>query len=528
MGYGGMHRGHHFHHHHGVRRNRPRPVRHHHHYHYGYRRRPRTRIRFGFGTRRHYYGVHHVHHTRAYYVGAETAQEAPQQPPYTVLFETQSQFQKIKIVEFTNQVVTTNTAANPVTLVASGPATTVVTGTNTTAANSAVLSSNAPRSARSDSKEPLVNGGINGMNDAPPSYAPPPYNPNADNSVQVEGTQVQGQQPGSVGVGAVTTTGAVGTTTEQKTNGQQVQTLVLQPVQQVQVQTQALTRCRGLVLDNEIQFSTLDEQHYHNALVHSAMDILLQWQRNTMLRVLIIGGGDCCCIRELVKYDANVITEVTMIEIDQMVVDTCSKWFPTMTAGLTDQRVRVIYNDANVWVKQQIDNRMMYNYDLIICDLTEDGTISQPLIDTSFWNNLSQLLKTNVSSGQPEGIIIRNGYHKPSIFVNNNENQLILQNQYYISTNLPTFGGQYCFTILSHAPVYGNLTDFNNVDPFIRDKNGGQNINTKIAMATPQELEYSYNYYYYNPIPEEPCYQRYGGWIILSIIVLIILIIVFA
>ena len=130
---------------------------------------------------------------------------------------------------------------------------------------------------------------------------------------------------------------------------------------------------RGLVLENEIQFSTLDEAHYHNALVHSGMDILLSQHKDSMLRILIIGGGDCCCIRELVKYDASVITEITMIEIDEAVVDTCKQYFPAFTEGLKDQRVRVIYNDANAWVQQQIANNTMYNYDLVICDLTEVG-----------------------------------------------------------------------------------------------------------------------------------------------------------
>ena len=92
MGYGG--RTHHHHHHH------------HHHRGRGFRHRRRGRFVVRFGHRRRYhYGVHHVYHTRAYYVGAENATQPPPQPPYVVIFETQSQFQKIRIVEFTNQPV---------------------------------------------------------------------------------------------------------------------------------------------------------------------------------------------------------------------------------------------------------------------------------------------------------------------------------------------------------------------------------------------------------------------------------------
>ena len=68
---------------------------------YGHRRRWGLR----FGGRRRYYGGHHVWHTRAYYVGAETATAPPPQPNYIVIYETQSQFQKIKVVEFTDQPV---------------------------------------------------------------------------------------------------------------------------------------------------------------------------------------------------------------------------------------------------------------------------------------------------------------------------------------------------------------------------------------------------------------------------------------
>src|SRR3546814_14507478 len=51
-----------------------------------------------------------------------------------------------------------------------------------------------------------------------------------------------------------------------------------------------------LFLDGDLQFSSVDEYRYHEALVHPAM-------AGAHRRVLVLGGGDGLALREVLKYD---------------------------------------------------------------------------------------------------------------------------------------------------------------------------------------------------------------------------------
>lgn len=53
-----------------------------------------------------------------------------------------------------------------------------------------------------------------------------------------------------------------------------------------------------LYLDKQLQFSSVDEQIYHEALVHPIMSKVIDPKR-----VLILGGGDGLALREVLKYE---------------------------------------------------------------------------------------------------------------------------------------------------------------------------------------------------------------------------------
>ncbi|MEM4379966.1 MAG: hypothetical protein QXL01_04690, partial [Thermoplasmatales archaeon] len=64
-----------------------------------------------------------------------------------------------------------------------------------------------------------------------------------------------------------------------------------------------------LFLDGGIQFSEFDEAHYHEMFVHPAAGLL------EPSRVLILGGGDGGCVREVLKHPS--VREVFVVEIDR-------------------------------------------------------------------------------------------------------------------------------------------------------------------------------------------------------------------
>ena len=64
-----------------------------------------------------------------------------------------------------------------------------------------------------------------------------------------------------------------------------------------------------LALNKQPQFSTQDEQRYHEVLIHPAMTLASSRQR-----VLILGGGDGLALREIWRY--HDVKEVVMVDLD--------------------------------------------------------------------------------------------------------------------------------------------------------------------------------------------------------------------
>jgi spermidine synthase len=64
-----------------------------------------------------------------------------------------------------------------------------------------------------------------------------------------------------------------------------------------------------LYLNGHLQFASVDEYRYHEALVHPAMALSASRQR-----VLIIGGGDGLTAREVLKYDD--VESVELVDLD--------------------------------------------------------------------------------------------------------------------------------------------------------------------------------------------------------------------
>ncbi|MBU8849997.1 MAG: polyamine aminopropyltransferase [Desulfobacterales bacterium] len=64
-----------------------------------------------------------------------------------------------------------------------------------------------------------------------------------------------------------------------------------------------------LFLNGNLQFCSTDEQRYHEPMVHPVMNIVPIKER-----VLILGGGDGCALREVLKY--KDVKEVLLVDLD--------------------------------------------------------------------------------------------------------------------------------------------------------------------------------------------------------------------
>lgn len=118
---------------------------------------------------------------------------------------------------------------------------------------------------------------------------------------------------------------------------------------------------KTLVLDGKTQSSLSDEFIYHETLVHPA---LLAHPDPKI--VYIGGGGEFATAREVLKHPS--VTQVIMVDIDQVVCDICRKEMPEWNQGVfEDPRLTVYYEDAHAFLKTYEGPA----FDVIIMDIAD-------------------------------------------------------------------------------------------------------------------------------------------------------------
>ncbi|MCC3762029.1 polyamine aminopropyltransferase [Glycomyces sp. TRM65418] len=130
-----------------------------------------------------------------------------------------------------------------------------------------------------------------------------------------------------------------------------------------------------LYLNGDLQFSSVDEYRYHEALVHPAMD-------GPREHVLVLGGGDGLAVREILRYPD--VETVTLVDLDGAVTD-LAREFDDLVAlnedALDDPRVTVVNEDAFTWLRQQTGT-----WDAIVVDMPDpDATETAKLYSVEFY-----------------------------------------------------------------------------------------------------------------------------------------------
>ncbi|MBO7746466.1 spermidine synthase [Paenibacillus sp. MWE-103] len=120
-----------------------------------------------------------------------------------------------------------------------------------------------------------------------------------------------------------------------------------------------------MYLDKQLQFSSLDERFYHEALVHPAM-VMSPCRRH----VLILGGGDGFAVREVLKY--RDVKTVDLIELDPKIIK-IAKSRPISVLNersLYDKRVKIHQKDARRFFSKT-PNPNSKTYNVIILDFPD-------------------------------------------------------------------------------------------------------------------------------------------------------------
>jgi spermidine synthase len=147
-----------------------------------------------------------------------------------------------------------------------------------------------------------------------------------------------------------------------------------------------------LHLNAHLQFSSVDEYRYHEALVHPAM-----LASTRPRRALILGGGDGLALREVLRYES--ITEVTLVDIDPEMTALSERFEPLAKLNhhaYDDQRVTIVNRDALIWLEEGGPS-----YDVVLIDFPDPHSFALgKLYTTRFY----KLLRSRLAPGAAVGI----------------------------------------------------------------------------------------------------------------------------
>ena len=127
-----------------------------------------------------------------------------------------------------------------------------------------------------------------------------------------------------------------------------------------------------LVLYGSLMVADNDKNAYNEMLAHVPL-----FSHRSPKEVLIIGGGDCGCLSEVLEHPE--VERCTMCEIDEMVVEVSKKHFPKLTKGLDDKRANLKFQDGKKFIEESDEK-----FDIILLDLSDPVGPAADLFQKTF------------------------------------------------------------------------------------------------------------------------------------------------
>ncbi len=138
---------------------------------------------------------------------------------------------------------------------------------------------------------------------------------------------------------------------------------------------------RFLTLDDLMMLTERDEFVYHEMLVHVPLCAMPEPRS-----VLIIGGGDCGCIREILRHPS--VERIVQCEIDERVTRVCETFFDWVGPAIADPRVELVFDDGVAYVEAHPEE-----FDLVIVDSTDPIGPAVGLFLSDFYAKVRRCLR---------------------------------------------------------------------------------------------------------------------------------------
>ncbi len=139
-----------------------------------------------------------------------------------------------------------------------------------------------------------------------------------------------------------------------------------------------------MVIDGIIMLTARDNYLYHEMLAHPVL-----FTHPNPKRVLIIGGGDCGTLREVLRHAQ--LEKVQQVDIDEGVTRASQLYFPELCENNGDPRAELHFADGIKWVKEAQPG----SYDVIIVDSTDPIGPAVGLFSEPFFTDCHRALAAN-------------------------------------------------------------------------------------------------------------------------------------
>ncbi len=173
-----------------------------------------------------------------------------------------------------------------------------------------------------------------------------------------------------------------------------------------------------MVIDGCVMLTTRDNFLYHEMMSHPAL-----FSHPEPKRVVIIGGGDCGTLKEVLKHKS--VESAVQVDIDERVTRLSERYFPELCESNDDARATLLFDDGIAYMK----NIEAGSVDVIIIDSTDPVGPAEGLFAVDFYRDCfkalaqggvivqqseSPLLHTSTIIKQVQEDMIAVGFESPS------------------------------------------------------------------------------------------------------------------
>ena len=136
-----------------------------------------------------------------------------------------------------------------------------------------------------------------------------------------------------------------------------------------------------MVIDGNMMLNTRENFLYHEMMTHPIL-----FSHPNPQNVVIIGGGDCGALKEVLKHP---VSQVTQVEIEKRVTQLAEEYFPELCSANDDPRAQLLFEDGIAWMKAAPSNSV----DVIIVDSTDPIGPAEGLFNAAFYQQCYRVLK---------------------------------------------------------------------------------------------------------------------------------------